>query len=601
MGWAGRRFYVKAWASVRHGAADMNVLVALGTGAAFLYSAAATLAPGFFAARGLPAEVYYEGALFILGFILTGNALESRARRRTSAALRGLAALEPPAARVERQGVELELPLESLVAGDLLLVRPGERFAADGVVEAGASAVDESMLTGEPIPVDKQPGDRVTAGALNVSGSLRVRATAIGAETVLEQIVRLLRGAQGQRAPIQRLADRISAVFVPAVILVALVTLAAWLWLKPAAPLQGFRAAVSVLIIACPCAMGLAVPAAVLVATGQAARLGLLVKGGDTLERLARADTAAFDKTGTLTEGQPEVVGFTAGEGEDRQRTLGLAAALERESEHPLAAALVRYAESAGAPAVRAEEFQDRAGFGVTGRAAGERVMVGRRELLEEAGVDCSAFPAPARSALWVALEGRCAAVAELADRARPSARAALAGLRRQGLRLVMVTGDHQAAARTLAAELGIEEVAAGLRPEGKVETIRRLQADGRVVAMAGDGINDAPALAAADVGLAMASGSDIARHASDVTLLREDLRGFAAAVRLARRALKVMRQNLFWAFLYNILAIPAAAAGLLNPVLAGAAMALSSVSVVANSLRIGWGGRKISGNYPPD
>ena len=573
MVWAGRRFYVKAWSALRHGTSDMNTLVALGTLSAFLYSLFSS------------GDVYYEAVIFIVGFVLAGNALESRAKRGTAAALEALAHLQPATALVERDGVELELAVEQLRLGDLLIARPGAALAADGVVVAGASSVDESMLTGESIPVDKAPGDRVVGGTLNGYGVLRYRATGLGSETVLEQVLRLLSDAQTVKAPIERLADRASAVFVPSVIAIAGVTLAVWLgWLGASWP-RAFSVAVSVLVIACPCAMGLAVPAAVMVATGRAARLGLLVKSGEALERLERIDTVVFDKTGTLTEGCAEVVAYEAAG--DADRTLKLVAAAERGSEHPLAAAIVRFA---GPVEARVEGFEALPGQGARARVDGHDVLVGKRTLLEEAGVavpDGDAHQAQGRTVLCAAIDGSYGALFALADRARESARAAVAGLQTEGLRVLMVTGDQPATARAIARELGIEEVVAGVLPAGKLELLNRLRAEGRRVVMVGDGINDAPALAAADAGIAMAGGTGVAQAASDITLMRPDLGAVGQSLQLARAAVRTMRQNLFWAIFYNAAAIPAAACGLLNPVLASLAMSLSSFSVVANSLRL--------------
>ncbi|MEJ5369000.1 MAG: heavy metal translocating P-type ATPase [Bryobacteraceae bacterium] len=565
MGWAGRRFYTKAWAALRHGTADMNTLVALGTGSAFLYSLAS------------PHEPYFESVLFIIAFVLTGNALEARARRKTSEALSALARLEPETARVMRNGSEVEIPVAELHAGDLVVARPGERLAADGVVVEGESSVDESMLTGEPLPVEKQPGARVTGGTLNVEGRLVYRAVAVGGETELERILRLLRDAQASKAPIQRLADRVSAVFVPVVVAIAALT-----WMISGS----LPAAVAVLIVACPCAMGLAVPAAVLAATGRAARAGILFRHGEALERLARIDMVVFDKTGTLTEGRPEVRAFQPAPGGDAEEALRLAAAVEQASEHPLARAVVRFAAG---PLPAVEGFRAIPGQGAEGRVEGRQVLIGRRDLLTGRGIE---LPAPEERAageteLWLAVDGAFAGVFLLADRLREGAREAVAELRAAGMRVAMLTGDGEAAARAIAREAGIEEVAAGLLPEGKLAWIERLKREGARVAMTGDGINDAPALAAATAGIALATGTDAAAAASDATLVRPDLRLVPLALRLARQAVRVMRQNLFWAFLYNVIMIPAAAAGHLSPVLAAAAMSLSSVSVVANSLRL--------------
>ncbi|MBV8674801.1 MAG: copper-translocating P-type ATPase, partial [Acidobacteriaceae bacterium] len=603
-GWAGRRFYVKAWAALRHKTADMNTLVALGTGAAFVYSAAITVAPGFFIGRGIAPDVYYDSGILIIGLVLAGNTLESRAKGRTVLALRKLVQLQPKTARVLQNGAEVALPVESLQPGDLIRVRPGERIPADGEVIVGRSSVDESMLTGESLPVEKEPGGQVIAGTLNQRGSFEYRATAVGAESVLAQIVRLLRDAQGSRAPIQNLADRISAIFVPTVLGLAILTFSGWeIFGRSYGSMQAFAAAVTVLVIACPCAMGLAVPTAVMVATGRGAAFGLLIKGGEALQRLEKVDTVVLDKTGTVTEGRPEVtdVLFNPGSRLSRSAVVLLAAALERASEHPLGEAVVRHAAESSAAIPQAESFESIPGRGVAGMVESHAVLIGNRRLMEEYSIPIAPLvpvdeehAAKGRTPLWVAIDGELAALVVIADTVRPSAIPAIQELHREGLHVVMLTGDNKRTARAIGDETGVDNVIAGVLPQGKVEAIRRLQAEHRIVAMVGDGVNDAPALAQADVGITMASGSDIAVEAGDVTLMRGDLRGVAAAITLSRGTMRVMRQNLFWAFAYNVVGIPLAAGVLypvwglmLSPVLGSAAMALSSFSVVTNSLRL--------------
>jgi len=597
---AGRHFYVRAWSALRHGSADMNTLIAIGTGSAFLYSVIATATPEFFTSRGVPADVYYEAVILIIAFILTGNAFEARAKRNTSMALRALVQLQPKTARVLRNGEERDLALEHLVADDVVVVRPGERIPVDGVVLQGESAVDESMLTGESLPVPKHAGDRVIGGTINGTGAFRLRATTLGSDSVLAQIVKLMRDAQGSRAPIQALADRISAIFVPTVVVIALLTFATWFLLADDAPaVRGFAAAVSVLIIACPCAMGLAVPTAVMVATGRGAELGVLIKGGEALQRAGEVHTVVLDKTGTVTEGRPTVTDVLVADNADE--TLRLVASLERASEHPLADAIVRYAESRGLTLAAAESFESVTGRGATGVVDGVAIAVGNPALMADYAIDISPLAADAerlagegRTPMFVALDGRFAGVIAVSDPIKETSRAAIASLHAIGLQVVMLTGDNQRTAESIARAAGIDRVVAGVLPDGKVAEIKRLQAEGKVVAMVGDGINDAPALAQADVGMAIGTGTDIAVEAADVVLMRGDLRSVAQAIGLSRRTMQTMKENLFWAFIYNVIGIPVAAGILypafglmLSPVIASAAMAFSSVSVVGNSLRL--------------
>jgi Cu+-exporting ATPase len=608
---AGRGFFVKAWAGLRHGNADMSTLISLGTGAAWVYSAAVTLAPGWFAARGVPLDVYYDAALLILGFVLLGNVLEARAKRQTVAALAGLLALAPKTAeRVGEDGAVEAVELAALQAGDTVLVRPGGRVPVDGVVLEGSSSVDESMLTGEPMPVVRDAGDAVTGGTLNTTGALRVRVRRAANQGTLADVVRLLKEAQGTRAPMQRLADRVSRVFVPVIIAIASLTLAVWVLAGGAAALpHGMAAAVAVLVIACPCAMGLAVPAALMVATGRAARQGIVFRSGEALERLRTIDTIVLDKTGTVTEGRPEIAAMFAAPGADESLLLAALAGLEAQSEHPLARAVTRYAEQRGVGAASVTGFVTYTGFGAGAdvRLHGPgsppvRVLAGNAALLADRGIAlppslaAQAVELAARGAtpLWVAIDGSVAALLAANDPPRPTSRAAVAALRGAGKRVVLLTGDVREAAQATANDVGIDEVIAGVLPAGKLETVRRLQREGRRVLMAGDGINDAPALAAAEVGVAMGGGTDIAVHASEVTLLRSDLAGLVEALRIGRAFGHVVRQNMGWALGYNLLAVPLAAGVLypafhilLSPVIASMAMALSSVSVVTNSLRL--------------
>jgi P-type Cu+ transporter len=604
MAWAGRHFYTRAWAAFRHHAADMNTLVAIGTGAAFLFSLAATFVPGFFLSRGVAPAVYYEAVLFIIALILLGNMFEARAKRQTSRALRALVELQPETARVLRGETEVDVAVEEVVTGDVVLVRPGERIPVDGEVVAGSSAVDESMLTGESLPVEKSVGDAVIGGTINRTGAFRFQATNLGADSVLSQIVRLMRDAQGSRAPIQKLVDRVTGVFVPISISIAIATFVTWFVVGPEPSLiPAFAAAVAVLIIACPCAMGLATPTALMVATGKGAESGILIKGGESLQRAGDVQTVVLDKTGTVTQGQPSVTDLRLAPGTDwsEEEFLRLVASLEGASEHPLAEAIVRHAEERGIIRVQTESFDSATGRGAVGVVAGHAVAIGNVALMVDYAIDVAPLrdvaddlAARGRTPMYVAIDGELVGLVAVADPIKPTSRAAIQRLRRMGLNVVMLTGDNRRTAEAVAGEAGIDQVVAEVMPEGKVAEVRRLQESGMVVAMVGDGINDAPALAQADVGMAMSTGTDIAAEAGDVVLMRGDLNGVAGAIELSRRTLRTMKQNLFWAFVYNAAAIPIAAGllypffgVLLSPILASAAMAFSSVSVVTNSLRL--------------
>ena len=608
MAWAGRHFYTRAWAAARHAAADMNTLVAVGTLAAFGYSVFATVAPGFFIARGVAPDVYYEAVIIIIALILTGNAFEARAKRNTATALRALVRLQPATARVLRDGREVDLDVALVTTGDTVLVRPGERIPVDGQLVAGESAVDESMLTGESLPVTKGPGDRVIGGTINRTGAFSYRATTLGSESVLAQVVRLMRDAQGSRAPIQHLADRVAGIFVPVVIAIAIVTFGIWYVAADTAPaVRAFAAAVAVLIIACPCAMGLAVPTAVMVATGKGAELGVLIKGGEALQRAGSVDTIVLDKTGTVTEGRPAVTDVVAAGGAPsvgaatHDDILALAAAVERSSEHPLADAIVRHATERGLAIEASTGFASHTGLGVSAQVGARRVAAGNAALMAQQGADAAPLAADAdrvaseaKTPVFVAVDGVLAGVVAVADPIRTTSREAIARMHAMGLDVVMLTGDNQRTADAVARAAGIDRVVAGVLPAGKVEEVTRLQRAGRVVAMVGDGVNDAPALAQADIGMAVGSGTDIAAEAADIVLMRGDLGAAAGAVTLARRTMRTMKQNLFWAFIYNVVGIPVAAGVLypafgvlLSPILASAAMAFSSVSVVGNSLRL--------------
>ncbi len=565
--WAGRSFYVKAWAALRRGSADMNVLVAMGTGASFVISTVSTIWPHWFHNRGIIPQIYFEAVVFIIALVLVGKMLEAQAKRQTSRALQQLTSLQPKQATVKRAGVEMEVAIGELRRGDLLVVRPGDRIAADGEVIEGSSAVDESMLTGESLPLEKFAGVKVYGGTTNGQGALLIRVQAEGGESILAQIVRVLREAQGDKAPVQALADRVSAVFVPAVVGIALLSVLLWVWIGGADLVRATVIGVAVLVISCPCAMGLAVPTAILASTGRAARLGILIRSGEALERLGEVSVVVLDKTGTITKGKPKVTNMVGG-----IEVLRLAACVEALSEHPLARAIVAEAKARGLELEAVEQFLAKPGLGVSGVVAGRFVEI---------------LSGETPGGVKVMVGGTAIGSLTLADEVKESSAGAIGRLKRLGLRVVMLSGDREDAARAIASQVGIEEVIAGVLPAGKSEVIGRLKAGGVKVAMVGDGLNDAPALEKADVGIAMATGSDLAIEAGDVALLRGDLNGVSEAIEVSRKTMRVMRQNLFWAFLYNVVGIPVAALGLLNPVVAAGAMAMSSVSVVLNSLRL--------------
>jgi P-type Cu+ transporter len=598
----GLRFYRAAWSALKHGTANMNTLVAVGTSAAYLFSVVATLLPGFFRRAGVEPQVYFDTSAVIIVLVLFGRMLEARAKGKTSDAIRRLMGLRPRTARVVRPEGEVEVPVEEVDPGDILVVRPGERVPVDGVLVEGRSSVDESMITGESLPVDKGPDDEVVGATLNKWGRFTFRAVRVGEDTTLARIIRMVEDAQGSKAPIQRLADVIAARFVPAVIVIALLTLAVWAFFGPQPRLVfALLNFVAVLIIACPCAMGLATPTAIMVGTGRGAERGILIRSGESLETMARVDTFVFDKTGTLTTGEPQATDVVPAAGASRETVLALAAAVENGSEHPLGEAVVRRAKAEGMPIGSVAEFRALEGMGVEGVVSGRRVLVGSLRLGASEGVDvrplaqeAERLAALGKTVALVAVDGRPEGLLGLADTLKPGARDAIAKLRAAGRRVVMLTGDNAVTARALAAEAGIDEVQAEVLPGDKAETVRRLQAEGRRVAMVGDGINDAPALAQADVGVALGTGTDVAMASADVTLISGDLGAVVAAVELSRRTIRTIRQNLFWAFVYNVVGIPLAAGALypffgvlLNPMIASAAMAMSSVSVVTNSLRL--------------
>jgi len=607
--WCGQSFYRGAGQALKHLTADMNTLIALGTSAAYFYSVFVTVFPIFFSSQGLKPEVYYESAAIVITLILLGRLLEGRARGQTSEAIRQLIGLQAKTARVIRQNQEVDIPIQDVQVGDVVLVRPGEKIPVDGEVIEGVSTIDESMVTGESLPVKKQVGDQVIGATINKSGSFKFRALRVGKDTVLAQIVQLVQQAQGAKAPIQKLADQVTGWFVPGVILIAIATFCVWLTLTGNFTL-GMIAMVGVLIIACPCALGLATPTSVMVGTGIGAKNGILIKGADILEIAHKIQAIVLDKTGTLTQGKPVVTDYITVRGtadSNEINLLCLAAAVEHYSEHPLAEAIVQYAKHQGvqataqSPLPEVKNFEAVAGSGVQGVVNGRLVQIGTSRWLEQLGIHTTnlqkcqeQWSAAGKTTALIAVNGELEGLVGIADALKPSSVEAVRALRRLGLEVVMLTGDHQQTAEAIAQEVGIQRVFAQVRPEQKAQQIQRLQQEGKIVAMVGDGINDAPALAQADVGIAIGTGTDIAIAASDITLISGDLQGIVTAILLSRATINNIRQNLFFAFIYNIIGIPIAAGilfpftgWLLNPIIAGGAMAFSSVSVVTNALRL--------------
>ncbi len=601
--WCGASFFINAWKALKRHTATMDTLVAIGTGAAYLYSLFPTVLPEFFTAQRLPADVYYEVAAVVVTLILLGRLLENRAKGQTSEAIRKLIGLQAKTARVIRNGREVDIPIAEVVLGDVILVRPGEKIPVDGEIIEGSSTIDEAMVTGESVAVKKQPGDEVIGATINKTGSFKFRAMRVGKDTFLAQIVKLVQQAQGSKAPIQRLADQVTGWFVPAVIAIAIATFILWYNLMGNVTIA-LITTVGVLIIACPCALGLATPTSIMVGTGKGAEHGILIKGADSLELAQKLQTVVLDKTGTITQGKPTVTDFITVNGtanSNELKLLRLAASVERNSEHPLAEAVVQYAQSQQVELNDAREFEAIAGSGVQGHVSNQWVQIGTHRWMKELGIDTSALEQDwerleylGKTVIWLAVDGKVQGIMAISDAVKPSSANAIRILQKMGLEVVMLTGDNHRTAVVIAREVGIKRVMAEVRPDQKAAQIENLQAEGKIVAMVGDGINDAPALAQADVGMAIGTGTDVAIAASDITLISGDLQGIVTAIQLSRATMRNIKQNLFFAFIYNMAGIPIAAGilypifgWLLSPIIAGGAMAFSSVSVVTNALRL--------------
>jgi Cu+-exporting ATPase len=601
--WSGESFYQGTWKAFKRHTATMDTLVALGTSAAFFYSLLPTFFPSFFLNQGLSPDVYYEISAVVITLILLGRLLENRAKGQTSEAIRKLMGLQAKTARVIRNGQEFDIPIAEVALGDVILVRPGEKIPVDGEIIDGSSTIDEAMVTGESIPVKKHPGDEVIGATLNKTGSFRFRATRVGKDTFLAQIVKLVQQAQGSKAPIQKLADQVTGWFVPVVIAIAIATFILWYNVMGNVTMA-LITTVGVLIIACPCALGLATPTSIMVGTGKGAENGILIKGAESLEQAHKLQTIVLDKTGTITQGKPTVTDFITVRGTANRnefKVLRLAASVERNSEHPLAEAVVQYAQSQGAELTDAQEFEAIAGSGVQGSVEGQWIQIGTHRWMNESGIDTHALQHQwdqleylGKTVIWIAVDGQVEGIMGIADAVKPSSAAAIRTLQKMGLEVVMLTGDNQRTANVIAREVGIQRVFAEVRPDQKAATVTTIQSEGKIVAMVGDGINDAPALAQADVGIAIGTGTDVAIAASDITLISGDLQGIVVAIQLSRATIRNIRQNLFFAFIYNVAGIPIAAGilypifgWLLSPIIAGAAMAFSSVSVVTNALRL--------------
>ncbi len=591
---SGKRFFRIAWKLAKHFEADMNTLVAVGTGVAYLYSSVVTLFPEVLPASVNPMDIYFDTAATIITLILLGKMLEAKAKQRASDAMKKLLSVQPKTAHVKRDGQFQDIPVENVVHNDVIFVRPGERIPVDGLIESGETSIDESMMTGESMPVFKKTGDMVIGGTINTTGSIEFLTTAVGGETMLSQIARMVEDAQGSKAPIQSLADKIAAVFVPVVIGIAAVTFIAGMFIWDLEFTHAMINAIAVLIIACPCALGLATPTAIMVGTGRGASLGILIKNAESLERAGSVTSVVFDKTGTITEGKPSVITVQTFNEFTQEELMSAAASVERHSEHPLSKAIVEYAQKNGYPLGATESFLANPGFGITGKVNGKSVVIGKEEFMRESLIQTTIgdqtaadLQAEGKTVVFVGIQKKLAGIISIADTVRPTSKDAISALRAMDIHVTLLTGDNRSTAEAIAREVGIETIVANVLPKDKAEHIKKLQAQGEIVAMVGDGINDSPALAQANVSLAMASGTDVALETADIALMRHDLMAVVRAIMLSRRTIRTIKQNLFWAFIYNLIGIPLSAVGMLSPTFAAGAMAFSSVSVVTNSLRL--------------
>jgi len=587
----GKRFFISAWNLAKHFTADMNTLVAVGTGTAYIYSSIAVLFPKLLSLQRPWEHIYFDTTATIITLILMGRLLEAGAKSKTTSAIKKLIGLQPKTALVRRHNNEFEIKIEEVIEGDIIIVRPGERIPVDGIIIEGSTSIDESMINGESIPTDKFPDNKVTGGTINLNGSISFRATAVGKNTVIAQIVRYVEEAQGSKAPIQKLADKIASVFVPIVILIAIITFLVW-YIGIGVPFNSAMLNfIAVMVIACPCALGLATPTAIMVGTGLGAANGILIRNAESLESALRIGTVVLDKTGTITTGKPKVTDLHIFDGYERSEVVSLAAALENRSEHPIGRAIVEYAEDTAYSNVNITEFKAIPGLGLTGTIKNKKMIIGNARIMNEFGITVNLNKLMAKiisgTSVYIAIEQKIAGIFYISDSIAPNAETGIKRLKEIGLKVIMVTGDNKETARLMANQAGIENVIAEVLPKNKADIIKDLQTKGNKVAMVGDGINDSPALAQADLGIAIGTGTDIAIETADITLIKNNLIGISQSINLSRKTLRTIKQNLFWAFIYNIIGIPIAALGLLNPMFAAAAMALSSVSVVSNSLRL--------------